>query len=236
MLEIVEIKRQMKQGQTAPFLCSADDGRQYIVKGARATPQGLVKEWIAANLAKAFGLPIPEFKIAYVDQELVEYGYDDLGSGFCFASLFTPNIQDITYAAIPELPREVLRDLFIFDYWIKNDDRFLTKLGGNPNLFFNPINKSVVVLDHNLAFEQNFKTDDHINLHVGRQAWFASQPDMFCRINYEAKFENASSRLDEIIAGLPKEWLEFYQLDSIEREIIVVLRKYNEPDFWEDLR
>ena len=68
----------MAQGRTNPYLCEGDDGKQYVVKGSSATCAGLVKEWIVAHLAKHFGLPIPDFKIAWLDDELVEFGTFDL--------------------------------------------------------------------------------------------------------------------------------------------------------------
>ena len=75
MLEIVEIIRPAVQGQTTPFLCNADDGNTYYVKGYAASVAGLMKEWLGANLAKAFGLPVPPFEIALLDSRLVEsYG------------------------------------------------------------------------------------------------------------------------------------------------------------------
>ena len=61
----------MAQGRTNPYLCKGDDGKQYVVKGSSATCAGLVKEWIVAHLAKDFGLPIPDFKIAWLDHDLV---------------------------------------------------------------------------------------------------------------------------------------------------------------------
>jgi hypothetical protein len=35
---------------------------------------------------------------------------------------------------------------------------------------------------------------------------------------------------------LPQEWLEHYDLDSINREIIVVLEQYKSENFWEDIK
>ncbi|WP_171035465.1 HipA family kinase [Pseudoalteromonas ruthenica] len=236
MILIEEITRQMKQGQTAPFLCTADDGNQYIVKGARATSKGLVKEWISAHLCRAFGLPIPDFELAYVDDALVEYGYDDLGSGMCFASQFVPNIQDIPYAKLGGVSQKTLRDLYLFDFWIKNDDRCLTELGGNPNLFLDPVSNELIVLDHNLAFDSSFNLENHTSLHVGRAAWFATQFELFGQTEYEEQLENAFEHLAEAVDSIPDEWLESYSLDSIKQEIIVVLEQFRTTNFWEALR
>jgi hypothetical protein len=236
MLAVTEIIRQMNQGQTAPFLCKADDGHLYIVKGARATPKGLIKEWIAAHLCKEFGLPCPEFSLVYVDDALVEYGYSDLGSGMCFASKFVPNIQDVTFSQLQKVSKQILQDLFVFDYWIKNDDRCLTQLGGNPNLFFEPLSNQLFVLDHNLSFEPSFSLTNHCELHVGRMAWFEPQQPLLAKSYYEERILSSIAILQEAIDSLPQEWLKHYDLDSINREIIVVLEQYKSEKFWEDIK
>ena len=236
MLAVNEIVRQMKQGQTAPFLCNADDGSQYIVKGYRATPEGLIKEWIAAHLCREFGLPNPDFDLIYVDDALVEYGYDDLGSGMCFASKFIPNIQDVTFSQIDSLPQDILRDLYIFDYWIKNDDRNLTALGGNPNLFHEPLNKNVFVLDHNLSFETEFSLANHKSVHLGKKAWQGPQLLLLNEDEYKQRMFRSMAIINDAINTLPREWLEHYDLNSIQNEIVVVLNQFQQSNFWEDIR
>jgi hypothetical protein len=61
MLELIEIQKVAIQGMTKPLLCKGSDGKTYYAKGKQATASGLIKEWMAGNLAKAFGLPIPNF-------------------------------------------------------------------------------------------------------------------------------------------------------------------------------
>lgn len=235
MITITHIIRQMKQGQTAPFLCRADDNQLYVVKGDRATPKGLIREWLAGHLCKEFGLPIPEFSLAYVAPELVKYNYADLGEGIKFASKFIPNIQDITFSQIDDLDESILRDLFVFDYWIKNDDRCLTNLGGNPNLFQDPASRNVYVLDHNLSFDENFSLVNHKDLHVGRKAWSEPQLELFDQSDYERRFLKGISKLEKAIDDIPTEWLQHYDLNRINDEIVVVLKGFETADFWEDI-
>ena len=72
-LEIVEIIGRSEQGFTRPYICRCGDGDVYFVKGRSATRRGLVNEWLCANLAQAFGLPIAPFALAEVPQELIEW-------------------------------------------------------------------------------------------------------------------------------------------------------------------
>lgn len=73
---------------TRPFHCRCDDGNLYFVKGRAASQRSLICEWLGGNLAKAFGLPIPEFTIAQAAPELLELHPEgrDLGSMPLFAS------------------------------------------------------------------------------------------------------------------------------------------------------
>ena len=70
-LEVVEIIGRSEQGFTKPYICRCDDGEVYFVKGRSATRRGLINEWLCANLADAFGLPIAPFALAEVPQELI---------------------------------------------------------------------------------------------------------------------------------------------------------------------
>jgi HipA-like kinase len=60
MIRIVEIITRSEQGITRPFLCRGDNGLQYFVKGHGAGRRALIAEWIAGNIGKRLGLPIPE--------------------------------------------------------------------------------------------------------------------------------------------------------------------------------
>lgn len=234
MIELISIIRQMKQGVTGPFLCEANNGQKYVAKGAKATKSGLVKEWICAHLCRGFGLPIPDFQLIYVDQLLVEYGYEDLGSGICFASEYIENIQEVTFSQQIKMSEQLLRDLFVFDYWIKNEDRSLSPLGGNPNLFIHPKTEVIYVLDHNLSFDLDFNLDRFKQGHIGTSCWDKGQ-NFFDKQFYEGKFSNSIATLGIAINSLPEEWLELFDLHRIEQQITVVLEKYKYADFWEGI-
>ena len=89
-LKVVEIIGRSEQGFTKPYICRCDDGEVYFVKGRSATRRGLINEWLCANLAEAFGLPIAPFALAEVPQELIEADLTGwlkgLGAGAVFAA------------------------------------------------------------------------------------------------------------------------------------------------------
>lgn len=169
MINIIEIQQRMTQGKTEPWLCLGNDQKKYVVKRLNATFKGCLYEWIAANLGQRFGLAIPDFALVSVDEALVEYDIDlltGLGAGVAFGSCLQNDLQEVNVELIRKADRNVLQDLYMFDYWINNGDRTLTVFGGNPNLYYNVVSQSLVVIDHNLAFEQSFSLKDHKKLHV----------------------------------------------------------------------
>ncbi len=88
MLELIEIQDSAIQGMTRPLLCKGSDEKLYYAKGKGATASGLIKEWMAANLAKELKLPIPNFEIAYIEISLIEnYGEEAMRS-LCFEDVF----------------------------------------------------------------------------------------------------------------------------------------------------
>ncbi|MGY5537986.1 HipA family kinase [Vibrio brasiliensis] len=233
-ISIDEIVRKMRQGLTEPYLCKADDKNTYVVKSSNATYAGLVKEWVVAHLGKQFGLPVPSFKVAWLDDSLVQYNDYNIESGYCFASHYHPNIQEITFNQIEGLDRDLLKDLFMFDYWVKNNDRNLTQHGGNANFFFDQSTQEPFVLDHNLAFSNDFDLNAHINQHVGSASW--NGLDLVDREHYEKKFENALGVVNNAINTIPQDWLERYSKEKIDSEIVAVLDKYKDDDFWEGIK
>jgi hypothetical protein len=169
VINIIEIQQKMTQGQTEPWLCLGDDNNQYVVKRLSATFKGCLYEWIAANLGQRFGLAIPDCALVYIDESLIEYDIDllvGLGAGVAFASRMQTDLQEANVNVLRRANKQVLTDLFMFDYWIQNGDRNQTEKGGNPNLFFNLINALLVVLDHNLAFDNDFNVEDHNKIHA----------------------------------------------------------------------
>ena len=117
-LEVVEIIGRSEQGFTKPYICRCDDGEVYFVKGRSATRRGLINEWLCANLAAAFGLPIAPFAVAEVPQDLIEADLTgwlkDLGAGAVFASLKVMG-QELAASQVPNIPSNLRRDVLVFD-------------------------------------------------------------------------------------------------------------------------
>lgn len=70
-IQIVEILDRSIQGVTRPFYCRCEDGQAYFVKGRGAGRQSLIAEYFGGRLARAFGLPVPDFEIVEIPPELI---------------------------------------------------------------------------------------------------------------------------------------------------------------------
>ena len=165
MLEIEEIIKPAAQGRTTPFLCNASDGHAYYIKGYPASVAGLMKEWLGANLALAFGLPVPPFEIAILDNRLADC-YDgeaasELKGGYVFASKQVPSVTELKFETLKQIDDQLKLSVLIFDLWIENADRTLTEKGGNPNLLWKSDESGLYVIDHNLIFDDEFNKGNY---------------------------------------------------------------------------
>jgi len=95
-LGIVEILGRSEQGRTRPFLCRGEDDRLYFVKGRDAGCRSLLCEWLAGHLARAFGLPIPDFSVVQAPPGLLALYPEgrDLGPLPAFASRRVEHTQE----------------------------------------------------------------------------------------------------------------------------------------------
>ena len=251
-LEVVEIIGRSKQGFTKPYICRCNDGDVYFVKGRSATRRGLVNEWLCANLAKAFGLPIAPFAIAEVPQELIEADLTgwlkDLGEGAVFASRKVMG-QELAASQVPSILLNLRRDVLVFDWWVRNSDRNLTARGGNVNLLWQPgqlardddnekvAEGGIAVIDHNLALDMEFSAPVFCQTHV-----FADDlPETFSDFLLREAF---SQRLQQALAVWGRAWdtlspawgfadeEQTMPSNYPKAEVRAMLNLIESPDFW----
>lgn len=244
MIEIIEIQQPMTQGKTQPWLCVGDNDKRYVVKRRNANFTGCLYEWVAANLGQKLGLNIPNPELVYIDQGLMEYDKElewELGAGTAFASSFESNLTEINYQQLLATEPNILLKLFLFDYWIKNDDRTLTEKGGNPNLYLNLQSNEIVIFDHNLAFDNSFDFDEFKHIHVSAYL-FKGQTDFLNPICitqeiFQSKLEEAFKELDTIFDTVPEDWVENIADFTGECDKIkVILKRFKDNNFWEALK
>jgi len=239
-IEIVEVLRRSDQGMTRPFICRGDDGETYFVKGLDAGRRSQICEWVAGHLAVLLGLPIAPFAIVEVPEELLELdsGLDlsGLGVGPVFASR-ERQVTELTVAVIDQVPDSLQQDVLIFDWWVKNADRCLGEKGGNPNLFWEPSNSELVVIDHNQAFDFDAAGDDFYDYHVFNCQSRAFFSDFFRRTEYYDKFHSALESWSQILTEIPDTWWHVgaemtVPVDFDADAVYELLKSFERDDFW----
>lgn len=244
MIEIVEVIRRSEHGVTEPFLCRGDDGARYFVKGmGGAGCRSLVCEWICGRLAQELGLPVAPFEIVNVPSALVTVDSPlklrELGPGPAFGSCLQQSAE-LTMSAAADVPAAQRRDVLLFDWWIKNRDRTLSARGGNPNLFWEPDDRELVVIDHNVAFEFDLQFDDFIEYHVFSNDRAATFGDFIRRRDYTERLSSALDGWDAICAEIPPEWL-FLDADMLDpinldlNQVHQLLSRFEQDAFWNGL-
>tara|TARA_R110001592_G_scaffold44230_1_gene142549 strand:+ start:87 stop:812 length:726 start_codon:yes stop_codon:yes gene_type:complete len=234
---VIELLGRSTQGVTKPFICRCDDGHIYYVKGIDANRSSQVKELISALLASELNLPIAPYTKVYVASELAKLtAFSGIGAGYAFGSRKL-QVSELSISGLKNIPEKTKMDVLAFDWWIKNWDRTLTVLGGNPNLFWQPEDKHLVVIDHNQAFDRNFSNMDFMNYHVFRGLLKNLFEDIVTTAEYAERFESALSIWNTICTEIPEEWYfsdpeMTIQADVSLTEIKAVLDQVYQSDFW----
>lgn len=204
-IQIIEITKQALQGRSEPYLCRGENGLNYYVKGRQSGLPTRINEWICAHLGRAFGLPIPEFRLAKISPELLGVTSSNLrpiGIGLGFASQEVPLACWFEEANTPKVNEELQRKLLVFDWWIRNDDRNTS----NPNLLWDSANQKVIVIDHNLAFDSEFDPHGFKTSHIFGHHWDTILSDLVTRSTYQQQLEAVLPAFDQAIASIPNEW------------------------------
>lgn len=238
-MQIVEIIDRCEEGQgiLRPFICRADDQNLYYAKGSNSTVLGLIREWIASNLAISFGLPTPKSHLLYIDPELKSVidnscWLSDLHFEYLFGSKSVAPCETLTISDVRSIPLQLQRDVFIFDYWIRNADRHLGPKAGNVNLLLQAQTKTLQVIDFNLAFDDQFAFDE-MSTHVFKDAMTSGAIDPACKAEYLNRMKSVMEDLPTWINQIPDEWLEYSEavaplLNSIQE----TLTQGSSDDFW----
>lgn len=246
-IEIVEVLSRSTQGHTRPFICRGDDDEIYFVKGVDAGRRDQICEWLAGRLAQLIGLPIAPFTVVVVPEELISGDtagpLRDLGAGPAFGSRKL-SVTELTTATLNRVPAQLQKDVLVFDRWVRNLDRTLTALGGNPNLFLTAVNHTLtpsrerlVVIDHNLAFDSDFNLAALLAHHAFRAQAQALQGDLFSRDEYNARLCAALSCWPDLVAEVPQEWwyLDIHRTLPVNfdaKQALHWLQLYQSDDFW----
>ena len=128
----------LREGGSLPALVEADDDGLYVLKfvGAGQGPRALIAEWVAGEIARVLGLPVPDIVFAHLDpelartepdaeiQDLIRASTDLLGksAGLNLALDYLPG--SVTFDPVAMQPDAELASRIVwFDAFVTNLDR-----------------------------------------------------------------------------------------------------------------
>lgn len=237
-ISVIEFIRRINEGSTKPFLCRCDDDNLYVVKSMPLMPpKHLLAEFISACLASDLGLPLPDFNIVYIPEEILEFSPElskEVTSGYAFATRYIENAVSLSFAQSRNeqvVPIEEQKSIYLFDRWIMNGDRSLTDKGGNVNILYDVEHDRYYLIDHNLAFDQNAVAEDfdyHVYSHKSRSWVF----DMVDQVAQRDKLLNSYCRMPHFWEDVPPEWCT--DQDFI-NSIDTTLNRADTDEFWSSI-
>jgi HipA-like kinase len=145
----------LREGGSLPGLVEGDDDGLWVVKfrGAGQAPKSLVAEWLAGELGRALGLPVPEMRRVRIDPDLAmaepDQEIQDLlraSPGVNLGIDFLPGSLNFDPAAGREVDPALAADTVWFDALVTNVDR----RPPNPNLLV--WHERLWLIDHGAAF------------------------------------------------------------------------------------
>ena len=239
--QITQVIRRTDQGATRPFICRADDDHIYYVKGRSASSGERIREWMGTQLAQAFGLPAPPMRLLEIPQTLFK-SLDtatarDLGQGYAVGSRQVQAVSELRHDEIPLIPTTLQQAILLFDYWVQNEDRTLSALGGNPNLLLNKTTSALFAIDYNLILPDTFDAALFWQTHVFRHA--RHHPiGQTQQQQLEHKRQQALSQWETAWQQLPEEWLDDNLSTGIFDEITIKQRLQHDPQgaIWRNIQ
>lgn len=205
----------LREGGSLPGLVEADDDGLYVVKfrGAGQGPRALVAEWLAGELARLVGLPVPEVVAVDVAANLGDAEPDEEIQDLVRASAgrnlgldFLPGSLPFNPAARPDVDPAVAAATVWLDALVTNPDRTVA----NPNLLV--WHGRIWCIDHGAALYIHHTwrdADEHALRPFERIASHVLLP-------YASSIQEADPRLagaidpadiDRLVEAIPDAWL-----------------------------
>lgn len=207
---IVSISGRAEKGVSRPFFCEADDGHSYFVKSGNVSGDQLITEYLISRLAEECGLPVAPVQLLAVPEELTRYilvkNPDEFRPGIAFGSQRVPFADELRTSHLRQIDEETKMRCLCFDWWVRNPDRNLGILGGDPNILWDPVLQGVAIVDHDRCLDPDFDETEFKQEHAFRDVRPFLEKAFYKK--WRTKFESTIYHLGKIWEEIPAEWLE----------------------------
>ena len=240
--QITQIIRRTDQGATRPFICRADDGKVYYVKGKSASTGERIREWMGANLASAFGLAVPEMTLLEVPKPLVDHSSSEvkteLGMGYAVGSRQILSVHELRHEEAALVPVATQRQILLFDCWAGNEDRTLSGFGGNPNLLWRSRDKTLYAIDYNLVLQNDFDSQAFWATHVFAKSARLEKLNATEQRHYQEQLNQALKLWPSFWQQLPETWLDENESTAAFDAVAVLKQLQDDADgaIWRKIR
>ena len=211
----------LREGGSLPAIVEADDEGLYVLKfrGAGQGPKALVAEWIAGELARALGLPVPELvavelhdvlALAEPDSEIQDLMRASLGINLGMDYL----PRSISFDPAVDRPEAALASAIVwFDAFVMNVDR----TARNVNLLV--WHRELKLIDHGAALYFHHDWETAAERATSRFAPIAEHvllPFATQLAEVDERLSGLVTRalLESIVEALPGDWLQDAFFDS----------------------
>lgn len=207
-VEVVALCGRALSGESRPWLVEAEDGHYYFLKREPLSPDRLAMDFLMGRLAEECGLPVPPVRLLSLPESLLAHsalpGVGTLSPGIALGSLRVAFAEDLRSSHLPSIPDEIKLRCLCFDWWTRNPDRRLDRLGGDPNLLWDPVLQQVFLIDHDRCFDPEFDRTAFRREHAFRDV----RPflEMAFLTKWRTRFESAVYHLTGIWEEIPAEW------------------------------
>ncbi len=208
VISVIGICGRAANGESRPWLVEGADGHFYFLKRDNLSRDRLVTEYLVSRLAEECGLPVPPVQLLSLPAELIRHcavdGARELTPGIAFGSLRVSFAEEIRSAHLRSIEEETKLRCLCFDWWTENPDRALDRIGGDPNVLWDPVLQQIFLIDHDRSLAPSFDSAAFLREHVFRDERPFLEKAFLSR--WRTRFESAVYHLAGIWDEMPGEW------------------------------
>ncbi len=212
---VIGLCGRVEHGDSRPWLVEGGDGQFYFLKRDNLSADRLVTEYLISRLAEECGLPVPAVKILDLPAVLLKHaeipGIHELSEGPAFGSARIDFAEELRTPHLAAIDEETRMRVICFDWWTRNTARQLDRIGGDPNLLWDPVLQKVALVDHAGCLDANFDPAAFKRGHAFRDIRPFIEKSFIKK--WRTRFESAIYHLGRIWEEIPPEWMRGVTFD-----------------------